>query len=225
MNDDFLYKRQESPDPAFVAQVQGLLDMMGQDVKLKRKNGQRRFNWKLMVAGLVLIVGATAVILPRFLSNGAEAANATQDILETAQARMGILIPEMPEGFTLSYVEAPPSYFNYSLKLGWTDEIGCSTTANIISSPESPERLEANANVNKYMAQLHDWIDIVDLGNGIEAVFRFNTYDVNDMPNGSDKKSLEWRIGDNIYSLETYELCLSREEFVAIAQSTVPDSP
>jgi hypothetical protein len=224
MNDDFLYTRQEVPEPEFVAHVQSLLDGIEQAEKPKRKTGQKRFAWKGIVAAAASLVAAITIfwttpeIHVPVMSMVYGYPN--ESVLRRFQEFVGFDYPEIPNGYYIASIRST-QLDPESLVMYWrTYRKTCTISLMVYENPEVSGITVQEVEYNHYLAETYAGIDIESLGGGIEATWRLTT-----LYNRPNQMSLDWQIGDMIYNLETQEMCLSRAEFSAIAESIVPDSP
>jgi hypothetical protein len=247
MNDDFLYTRQEVPEPAFVAKLQEELERMDSPEKSKRKNGQRRLNWKwkAVAAAIALIVlGVFAWNQPEVqipvvsMVLGYPADSAFRE----AQASLGFEIPEMPSGYYLSRVQFSdgdthsvtlnwrgegPSGGNPIIPTGtltayWATYRGhCGIDFSVDTTVERDE--EWYADYYQSLDERSDKVEVIELDGDTIGLWRWQTFD-----NVAYGMTLEWHHENIRYELEgalesPMGDCISREAFIAIAQSTLDD--
>lgn len=224
MNDDFLYKRQESPAPEFVAELREKLHQVEEPQKAKRKKGQRYVNWKaiaavfvffIVVAGIFIYTPEIHIPVTDFILG-----YPNEEVLENAQETFGFELPELPYGYYIALIQhtnldAPHVFVHWQTYRGF-----CVISLFAFPDPQSPEAIQQNQEYNRHLAESFSWADIVELGNGIEGIWRSTTY------NGAPLEvSLEWYLGDNRYELSSTVECATKEILATIAQSTLPDNP
>jgi hypothetical protein len=226
MNDNFLYTRQESPAPEFVTELREKLHQLEEPQKAKRKNGQRRFNWKALAAVISLVlVGITLWNTPEINIpvNQMIFGYPNADALQDAQEIMGIEIPDTPNGYYLFSAQRQTEFDYPPLLVHWQSYRGfCVIDLFAFAEPGmlEDEAFQQNQEYNRQLAESFSWADIVELGNDVEAIWRATTY--NGQPLGV---SLEWYFGGNMYNLSSTEECATKEVLAAMAQSTLPDNP
>jgi hypothetical protein len=224
MNDDFLYTRQESPTPEFVAELHERLAQVDIPQKAKRKNIGRRYSWRGILAAAASLAAAITIFwtspeLHVPITNTI-LGNPNESVLRDFQEAVGFDYPQIPNGYYIGRIQAStlsPS----SLVMQWRAYRGICTISMIVyEDPEITGVTVQQREYNHYLSETYAGIDIEVVGRDIEATWRLTTH-----YNRPNTMTLDWQIGKVIYVLETLEQCFSRAEFSTIAQSIVPDSP
>jgi hypothetical protein len=245
MNDDFLYKRQESPAPEFVAELRESLHQVEEPQKAKRKNGQRRFNWKWKAVAAVMVM----MLLGTFIWNQPEVripvtnfilGNPAEDALQEIDEALGFEIPKIPSGFYVSTIQFTDGFttddvlewLDYYELRGVDDYIpvdnftaywvtyreDCAIKLSVSTIAEADE--EWYVEYYQYLDERSEKVELVELDSDTIALWRWLTLD--NVEYGMD---LEWHYQNIDYKLESTMDCVSREDFISIAQSTLDDRP
>lgn len=223
MNDDFLYKRQEVPEPSFVVRLHEELQSIGVEEKPKRKNGQRRFGWqqKLAAALFVFLVAGLVVFSQPKLREpliNIFIDDPNYDVLVDAYNRYGFELPTVPSRY-----EASP-------------------TVVYLRGRVEMLIIRWQASDHVCVIELGIEFDIIDEVSGIQIVpepmiERIKTGfqllgDISIMDGDNTNRIwASWTLSNRAfyknynYSLTTGRSCLSGDEITAIAQSTFSDNP
>jgi hypothetical protein len=243
MNDDFLYTRQESPAPEFVTELRESLHELEEPQKAKRKNGQRYINWKAIAAVISLVlVGITLWNTPEINIPISQMiyGNRAEDALQSMHDALDVEIPEIPSGFYVSTIQITDGVMTYDL-LEWLDyhelsEVDdyipvdnftaywvtyredCAIKLTVSTTAEADE--EWYVEYYQYLDERSNKVQLIELGNDKIALWRWLTLD-----NVEYGMNLEWHHEHLVYKLEGTMDCISREAFIAIAQSMLPENP
>lgn len=242
MNDDFLYKRQEEPSPEFVAGLRESLAAMELPEKAKRKNGQRRFSWKAVAAVFALIMASFFIwnmpevhipVLQMIYGNHAG------DVLQNAQETLGFELPEIPNGYYLStirFADVIGSYDvdifdwgnieqwkfepSYRLIVFWMNYRGdCVIRLTLDYLPRESDE-EWNTEYYNYLDERSDKVEVIQFNDNTSGLLRsLTSYNV------AYGMLIEWQYERVGYNIESSLDCMSREEFIELAQSTLPNTP
>jgi hypothetical protein len=224
MNDDFLYTRQESPAPEFVAELQERLGHVDSPRKAKRKNGQKTFAWKAAAAMFVVTVLGLVVFSQERLRTSIInifVDDPNYDLLAELDSRYGFELPTVPSRYQLSSVRnmTSTSYAasgGYSVEIHWqnsdftcllelTAELGFYPWTDENNLPVEPVLEENQILLNEHV--VGTWYTPID-------------------PVPSIRRRLVWWNESAIsYTLDAPTTCMSLDEFLAIAQSTLSESP
>jgi hypothetical protein len=224
MNDDFLYKRQESPAPEFVAELREKLHQVEEPQKAKRKHGQRYINWKAIAAVFVLVSIGIGIFwntpeihipVTNFILG-----YPNESVLRGAQERLGFELPEMPDGYFLGDIRSTQLEPPFVMGVWQAYRGQCFISFSVHDSPQTPESLEWYQDYYSYLEARSEKLEVIRLEEDVPGLWRWLTVD--NVPYGMN---LEWHDENLVYELEATMDCVSREAFLAIAQSTLDDSP
>lgn len=229
VNDDFMYSRRETPNPVFVEQLHARLTAQEELYKPKKKKGQPRKTWRYVAAIVSLIIVSISAVLtisPEarilvFEAMGVDMVLRAE--LENAHELIDFNMPrQIPDSFELHGVWT--NYLNemISIRFQWLgskefDYGNCFIRMYLFEHSRLPsvEQVEQTETNTDYLAERYDWIETFDINDDINAVWRLRT-----ISNSLNMMEINWRIDGISYKLETHEGCVSREDFIAMAQST-----
>jgi hypothetical protein len=225
MNDDFLYTRQESPEPEFVMQLQARLEQVDIPRKSKRKNEQRFYSWRgiaalfaLTVASLVLIIFSQARLRASVINIFVDDPN--YDMLADLYSLYRFELPTAPIGYkvsTIAQTSMADELGRYNVGIHWlSSDRSCIV---VLTADFSSYKYVQGDNENP----------------PIEGVLAENEVLLNDRvvgvlgdPIGASRLRyrMSWRSENGIfYTLNALKSCISMDEFLVIAQSTLSNSP
>lgn len=221
MNDEFLYKRQETPDPVFMVELHNNLQIMAVPQKSKRKNGQNRFYWKAVAAVFVLTIMSLVILSQQRLREAIVnifVDDPYYDLLMAAYYDYGFELPPVPERYHFSFVNTVNSGIasrHYAIETSWQNSDKTCTISLRADFTYYSSAYEIWPDTSEW--QLLDGDEVIILDN-IPILLGGDTFDLN--PN---RLTMSWTIpNQTYYNLQSSRACLSREEYIAIAQSTLP---
>jgi hypothetical protein len=223
MNDDFLYKRQESPTPEFVAELQERLGQVDTPRKSKRKNEQKNFAWKAAAAMFAVAVLGLVIFSQERLRDSIVnifVDDPNYDMLAELYSLYRFELPSVPSRYQLSTLR----------QTSLANELGAFTLGVHWLSSDRSCLVVLTADFRSYnYLELENYSSPNDRTLDANEVL-LNDHVVGDLgdPLGTSRLRhlLSWRSEDGIfYTLNAPKSCINMDEFLVIARSTLSNSP
>ncbi len=227
-NDDFMYSLQEAPRDEFVSKL---------NASLKAKGNIPALQLGKHIASIILIIFLSVSLL-LFTSSeiralvvqtlGIDEWIALSD--DDAQVYVSFDVPQyIPEGYSRYHEWRDPtgnqqegevvvSTFGNEMLIGrmiWEND-DCYIRMTVREDRTASDIRDASMQRNEEYAERYDWIDVFDVAD-VRGVWRLETVPGQEFA----RMTIKWISLQNIHHrMETTEDCLSKEEFIEMAQST-----